>query len=198
MCLSGSTLDKIWIIVRMVPFSNFILFKHLVFYFLLWSPVERYCGCQDPDGGNSRHRCCLFRPEFLTNEQAHQLSLIWFLAYIEAYVYHEEDIDQADVDKYEKTSLGFMDYDVSNIFRHIQNIISSFMNIWFSVIFWQLIYFFICPFLMFKETGANFLVSLKRDMGACLKNNSTPTKIRPVSPPKVRDEGIVLNKVTNE
>ena len=122
MCLSGSTLDKIWIIVRMVPFSNFILFKHLVFYFLLWSPVERYCGCQDPDGGNSCHRCCLFRPEFLTNEQAHQLSLIWFLAYIEAYVYHEEDIDQADVDKYEKTSLGFMDYDVSNIFRHIQNL----------------------------------------------------------------------------
>ena len=51
---------------------------------------------------------------------------------------------------------------------------------------------------MFKEIGENFMVSLKRDMGACLKNNSTPTKIRPVSPPKVRDEGIVLNKVTNE
>ena len=112
------------IIVKSIAqmFITFTRFKYLVFYFLLWSPVERYCGCQDPDGGNSCNGSYLFRPEFLTNKLAHLLSLILFLAYIEAYVYHEEDIDQADVDKYEKTSLGFMDYDVSNIFRHIQNL----------------------------------------------------------------------------
>ena len=135
---------------------------------------------------------------FLQNKQVHLFSLILFLAYLESYVYYEEDIDQADVDKYEKMTPGFMDYDVSNIFRNIQNITSSFMNIWFSVIFWQVMYFLFLPFIMFQEMGRNLLVSLRRDMGACLNNHSTPTKIRPMSPPKVKDEGIALNKVANE
>ena len=57
------------------------------------------------------------------------VSLLSFLAYLEFYVYKEEEIDQDDVDKYEKMSPSFMDYDVSNIFRNIQNIICSFMNL---------------------------------------------------------------------
>ena len=125
----------------------------------------------------------------------HLLSLIWFLAYLEFYVYKEEEIDQDDVDKYEKMSPSFMDYDVSNIFRNIQNIICSFMNLWFSVIFWQLTYIFILPFLMFQEIGSAFMITFKRDIGgSCLKKNSTPARIiRQVSPDpwvKLNDEGI--------
>ena len=157
-----------------VPYT-FVLFKCLVFYFLLWSPVERYCCCQDPDGGNSCHSIRLYRPVLLTKyKQVHLLSLIWFLAYLESYLYIEEEIDQADVDNYEKMTPGFMDYDVSNIFRNIKNIIYSFISLWFSVIFWQLIYFLLLPFLMFREMGTTFMVSFKRDIGGfCLKNNST-------------------------
>ena len=106
--------------------------------------------------------------------QVHLLSWIWFLAYLESYLYIEEEIDQADVDNYEKMTPGFMDYDVSNIFRNIKNIIYSFISLWFSVIFWQLIYFLLLPFLMFREMGTTFMVSFKRDIGGfCLKNNST-------------------------
>ena len=184
-------------------FLTFILFKCLVFYFLLWSPVERYCCCQDPDGGNSCHSIRLYRPVLLTKyKQVHLLSLIWFLAYLESYLYIEEEIDQADVDNYEKMTPGFMDYDVSNIFRNIQIMISSFMNLWFSVLFWQLMYFLILPFLMFRESGTTFMVSLKRDIGGfCLKNNSSPARIRPVFPAlgdKLKDEGIMLKKVVIE
>ena len=106
--------------------------------------------------------------------QVRLLSWIWFLAYLESYLYIEEEIDQADVDKYDKMTPGFMDYDVSNIFRNIKNIIYSFISLWFSVIFWQLIYFLLLPFLMFREMGTTFMVSFKRDIGGfCLKNNST-------------------------
>ena len=48
--------------------------------------------------------------------------MIWILAYLEYYLYKEEDIDQADVDKYEKMIPGFMDYDVSNILRYIHGV----------------------------------------------------------------------------
>ena len=136
---------------------------------------------------------------FSQNKQVHLLSLIWFLAYLESYLYIEEEIDQADVDKYDKMTPGFMDYDVSNIFRNIQIMISSFMNLWFSVMFWQLMYFLILPFLMFREVGTTLMVSFKRDIGGfCLKNNSSPARIRPVFPAlgdKLKDEGIMLKKV---
>ena len=61
--------------------------------------------------------------------QVHLLSWILFLAYLESYLYIEEEIDQADVDKYDKMTPGFMDYDVSNIFRNIKNIIYSFISL---------------------------------------------------------------------
>ena len=42
-----------------------------------------------------------------------------FSEYLEHYVHTEEDIADADVDKYEKIEPGFMDYDVSNVFRDV-------------------------------------------------------------------------------
>ncbi len=46
------------------------------------------------------------------------------------------------------------------------------------------------------------MVSLKRDIGGfCLKNNSSPARIRPVFPAlgdKLKDEGIMLKKVVIE
>ena len=64
-----------------------------------------------------------------------------FSEYLEHYLYHEEDIDQEDIDKYERVEPSFMDYDVSNVF---------------SVMFWQLIYLFLVPFTMFKEVLFKF------------------------------------------
>ena len=63
-CQCASQVQSLW---NVPYFYAFILFKCLVFHFLLmWSPVERYCGCQDPDGGHCRHGRCLCRPVFLT------------------------------------------------------------------------------------------------------------------------------------
>ena len=42
-----------------------------------------------------------------------------FPVYLERYVYHEEEIDEADVDRYQQIVPGFMDYDVSSFARSI-------------------------------------------------------------------------------
>ena len=44
----------------------------------------------------------------------------FFSDYLERYCYSEEEIDEADVYKYEKMEPDFMDYDVSSVFRDIQ------------------------------------------------------------------------------
>ena len=44
---------------------------------------------------------------------------IQFSEYLECYLYSEEDIDEADMDKYERVEPSFMDYDVSNVYRDV-------------------------------------------------------------------------------
>ena len=55
---------------------------------------------------------------------------------------------------------------------------------------------------MFQEIGSAFMITFKRDIGgSCLKKNSTPTRIRQVSPDpwvKLNDEGIMLNKAVKQ
>ena len=74
-----------------------------------------FLGYQNPHDGHQHNGCALFRAwKFLYNDFTNKFS-----EYLEHYVHTEEDIDDADVDKYEKIEPGFMDYDVSNVFRDV-------------------------------------------------------------------------------
>ena len=48
----------------------------------------------------------------------------FFSEYLERYLYSEDDIDEADIDKYEKVEPSFMDYDVSDVYRDVKNSLS--------------------------------------------------------------------------